>query len=463
MNTDELILKGLAEIDAKKDELDECARYLLYHPEIGYKEFQSVEYLTALLEKEGFAVEKNVANIQTAFKASYGHGKPVMGVLCEYDALSGLSQKPDIAVKEPMEGETLGHGCGHNLLGTAALAAALAMKKHLEDTKCEGTVILFGTPAEEGGSGKSFMARDGAFRDLDYAVGYHPTSGNSIDNNASLANYQILYKFDGVASHAGGSPHTGRSALDALELMNVGVQFLREHVEDDARIHYAIRDAGGISPNVVQPHAEAVYLIRHTSNALVKELYERVNNIAKGAALMTGTKESHIFIKACSSKVLNQTMRRVGEKWGKLLEVPKPSPEDIAFGDQIGETLSVVPPKGEPFDTKFYADIPFTVAHGSTDLSDVSWVCPTIQVYTATWVRKTPGHSWQAVAQGQRPHTLDMMRYAGKIMAATALDILMHPEILEEMKKEHREAVGPGGYVPPIPKDVVPRALADIK
>ena len=229
------------------------------HPETAFQEFKSTEILCELLEKEGFSVERNLAGIQTAFSGRFGHGKPVVGILGEFDALSGLSQESESIEKVPVcEGEP-GHGCGHNLLGAGSVAAAIAVKEYLEKNGKEGTVVFFGCPGEEGGSGKGFMARDGVFDELDFAISWHPGDQNEVSVGSSLANYQVFYRFFGTASHAAACPELGRSALDAVELMNTGVQYLREHAIQEARIHYAITNTGGYSPNVVQPFAEVLY------------------------------------------------------------------------------------------------------------------------------------------------------------------------------------------------------------
>ena len=279
-------------IDQKKDVIDGVADYLWENPETAFTEFKSAAKLCQVLRAEGFQVEENLAGIATAFSGTFGSGKPVIGILGEFDALSGLGQVEGLA--EPMpNGQDCGHGCGHNLLGAGSLGAAIAIKHYLETTGREGTVIYYGCPGEEGGSGKAFMARDGVFDCLDAALSWHPDDVTRVKLKHSLANYQVLYKFDGKAAHAGAKPHLGRSALDAVELMDMGVNYMREHMIDGARIHYAIVDTGGFSPNVVQAHAEVLYLIRAPHNHQVKELYERVCDIAKGAALMTGTKAIH--------------------------------------------------------------------------------------------------------------------------------------------------------------------------
>lgn len=317
--------------------LDEKAQFLYNFsdgiwadPETAFTEFHAAGRYCSALRSEGFEVTENLAGIPTAFSGRFGSGHPVIGVLAEFDALSGLSQEGGVTEKRTAGG-ACGHGCGHNLLGTASLGAAIAIKRFLETQTCSGTVILFGCPGEEGGSGKAFMARDGVFDELDAALCWHPDENTGVRVQTSLANCQVLYKFNGKAAHAGAEPHLGRSALDAVELMDIGANYLREHMIDQARVHYAITDAGGFSPNVVQPHAEVLYLIRAPRSAQVKELYERVNDIARGAALMTGTTVEIDFVKACSDTILNDTLQRVLYEKMAQIGVPEITEADEAL------------------------------------------------------------------------------------------------------------------------------------
>ena len=454
-------------IDEYAPRLDAASDAIWETPELAFTEFQSAATLINFLREEGFEVEEGLAGIATAFSGRFGHGKPVLGVLGEYDALSGLGQEADCLEKKP-NGKNAGQGCGHNLLGTGSLAAAIAVKRYLEETGAEGTVIYYGCPGEEGGSGKSFMARDHVFDDLDAAVCWHPGVITKVRTKSSLANYQIQFKFDGIAAHAAGAPHMGRSALDALELMNIGVQFLREHMPPSARIHYSIIDAGGISPNVVQPHAEALYLIRAKTNDGVRDLYKRVLKIAEGAALMTETKESHVFIKACSNLVMNETLQREMDRLMDEVPPQEPNEEDLAFAAELTRRTLMNAPHADPDHPYAWEKLPYDYVDGeegstgSTDVGDVSWLCPLAQLTTATWCLGTPGHSWQAVSQGKRAAAKEAARYAGVIMAETLISLLKDPELLKKAQEEHRKNVGPQGYVPPIPEGVRPRALTDL-
>ncbi len=452
----------LSAIDEKASMLTQIADYLWEHPETAFAEFQSSACIRQALQAEGFLVKENLAEIPTAFSGSFGSGHPVIGILGEFDALDGLGQVSGVTEKRP-DGKPAGHGCGHNLLGAGSLGAALAVKRYLETSRASGTVIYFGCPGEEGGSGKTFMARDGVFDALDAAISWHPDDETGVRTKNSLANCQILYRFDGVASHAGIRPHLGRSALDAVELMDVGCNYLREHIIPEARIHYAVTDAGGFAPNVVQPHAEVLYLIRAPHGRQVQEIMERVNDVAKGAALMTGTQENHVLTKACSEILLNNTLEQLMYEKMQEIHPPEITQADIGFARELIEkTLPSAPAadKKNPLRTQIK---PFhwgeaTPNFGSTDVGDVSWICPTVQCAAATLAHGTPGHSWQVVAQGKLPLAHKMMLFAAKSMAATAVALMEQPEILQKAKEEHCAFVEElGGYVCPIPKGLRPR------
>ncbi len=451
----------LSIIDEKAAFLDSVSDTVWDNPELAFDEEKSAAALIEALRQEGFEVEENIDGIATAFSGRFGSGSPVIGILGEFDALSGLGQVAGITDKVS-DGHDAGHGCGHNNLGVGSLGAAIAAKKYLEETGASGTVIYYGCPGEEGGSGKGFMARDGVFDELDAALCWHPGASTRVRTISSLANYLVLYKFDGVAAHAGGAPHMGRSALDAVELMNTGVQYLREHIPTSCRIHYAITDAGGISPNVVQPHAEVLYMIRAPKNGDLVDLYARVNDIAQGAALMTGTAESHEFVKASSNLVMNDAMQRRLQLIMETIAPPVPSDEDFAFARELSEKSMNLTEEEKKLLIRYKVD-PYEeregLGFGSTDVGDVSWVCPTAQINTATWCIGSPGHSWQVVAQGKQHLAHEMTRYAAKVLGAMAVELLTDPELVGAAKAEFRKRVGPEGYVPPIPAGVRPRSL----
>jgi aminobenzoyl-glutamate utilization protein B len=468
-------------IEDQKSSITHLSDQIWDYAETAYEEKKSSRAIIDYLKAEGFEVEIGIAGIETAFKASFGSGSPVIGYLGEFDALSGLSQVENLTKKEALEKDGNGHGCGHNLLGAGALAGALGLKKYLENNPTKGTVVYLGCPAEEGGSGKTFMAREGVFDDLDVALTWHPSTINGVWSGSTLANLQVYYKFYGVSAHAAANPSQGRSGLDAVELMNVGVQFLREHIMPEARIHYAITNSGGFSPNVVQAYGEVLYLIRAPIMNDVNSIYQRVNDIAKGAALMTGTQVEIDFVKACSNLTPNRVLEELLYENMKKIELPKYSKEEETFAAQImntngeeeglmkqtfGEMLSSN--NSEGLAAKFQKPIlNFLMPHftmnkplpGSTDVGDVSWICPTAQIATASWVNRTSAHSWQAVAQGKSSIAHKSLIYAGQVLAATGIDLLENPEFVEKAKEELKSRLGDGSYQCPIPKDINPRSL----
>ena len=328
------------EIDKKSSEIFTASDEIWGCAETAFTEEKSMKILCDVLKAEGFTVETGLAGVTTAFKGTFGSGKPVIGILGEFDALSGLDQEAGATEKIVVHDGASGHGCGHNMLGTASLSAAIGIKKYLEESGKPGTVIYFGCPGEEGGSGKAFMAKGGVFANLDAAITWHPGDLTQADTGSSLANYQVAYKFYGKSAHAGGAPHLGRSALDALELMNMGVQFLREHVVPEARIHYAITNTGGYSPNVVQPYAEVLYLIRAPNNSQVEDISPRVNKIAEGAAHMTETRVEIDFVKGCSNLMSNKVIAK--ELWDNLVELgaPEYTEEEMKFAKAISDGIT---------------------------------------------------------------------------------------------------------------------------
>lgn len=470
--------RALDTVDAVSEVLCGLSDAIWNTPETAFTETHSAQLQCETLEELGFEVRRDLADIPTAFSGRWGSGRPVIGFLGEFDALPNLSQRAGCSIKEPVEEGGNGHGCGHNLLGTGSIGAAYALKEYLRENEKQGTVVYFGCPGEEGGSGKAFMARDGVFDELDCAISWHPMDYTAVWNISSLANYQINYHFTGISSHAAAAPHLGRSALDAVELMNVGVQFLREHIIPEARVHYAITNSGGSAPNVVQADADVLYLIRAPKTPQVQEIYERLNDIARGAALMTGTKVDVQFIKACSNIVVNDTMNAV--MYDNLREVPYPAPaeEEKVLGtailntlldvvpDPVNAAMALLPPKERAVCrskvTGPYCDLVLPllpsekVMPGSSDVGDVSWVCPTVQMLAAAEVAGTPPHSWQTVAQGKSSYAHKMMLYAAKCMAGTGIDLLERPEAIEAAKAELAERIEHKGYQSPIPLDVRP-------
>ena len=470
-------------IDEKSGVITDVSDKIWDYAELSLREYKSGELYAKVLKEEGFTVEHPFDNIETAFRASYGSGKPVIGILSEYDALTGLSQIAGSETRKELVTDGNGHGCGHNLLGAGAMAAAFAIKKYLEEKgEGSGKVILYGCPGEEGAATKAFMARDGVFAECDAALTWHPGNVNQVTSGTCNTCIQTEYKFTGVASHAAGAPDKGRSALDAVELMNIGVQFLREHVVPEARIHYAITNTGGYSPNVVQPYAEVLYLIRAPKNSQVEEIYQRVNKIAEGAAHMTETRVEIDFVKGCSNLMSNKVIAK--ELWDNLVELgaPEYTEEEMKFAKAISEGVGdsrfeslekiaknckdkaakaeVLSHKGESM-YRFVA--PFNpdgiMSFGSTDVGDVSWNCPTAQAYVATWAAGTPGHSWQVVSQGKSGLAHKGLIYAAKAMAGAAIDMYEDPEIIAKAKAEMEEELDGDTYHCPIPDGCKPRAI----
>lgn len=448
--------KYLSEIDRQAQDICALADAIWDNAEVMYKEYESARLLTEKLEQEGFSVVRGVADIPTAFTATFGSGKPHFGILAEYDGLDGMSQEACVAEKRSIPGKNTCHGCGHNLFGAGSLGAALAVKAYIEATG-KGSVTLFGCPAEEGGAGKVFMARDGVFDGIDAVVSWHPETMYMVRTRPALANVLINYTFEGIAAHAGAAPHKGRSALDAVELMNVGTNFLREHMELTSRIHYAILDTGGTAPNMVQSHAVVQYLIRAVDSESVRELHARVDRIAKGAAMMTDTDVNIQFIKAYSNLITIPALQTVANEAMHDIPLPVPTAEDLTYGAALQATMDLSKANAAK---PMYADKVLEpappVAHGgSTDTADVSWVCPTVQMHIGNWVVGTSAHTWQSTSQSRSHYAKQAMLYAAKAVAGTILRLMENPDALAQAKQEHTERIGEG-YICPIPKDLKP-------
>lgn len=471
-------LAALAAIDAKAGTVYRVSDAIWDYAELSLQEDRSAALYCQVLEAEGFAVERGICNISTAFSASFGSGKPVLGILAEYDALSGLSQRAGSLEREELVAGGCGHGCGHNLLGAGALAAALGVKAYLQRTGRPGTVVLYGCPGEEGGAAKAFMARENLWRGLDAALTWHPDDANEVVTGSSNSCIQTQYFFTGVAAHAAGDPERGRSALDAVELMNIGVQFLREHMSSRARIHYAITDAGGRSPNVVQPRASVLYMVRSNHVAEAVELQARVDKIAEGAALMTGTTFEKKFIDGLADTVPNHTLESLLYRNFQDLGPALHTEEEHAYADALAKTYpgsDRVPGIGAENDAAVAGEVralreanghamndfllPLYQGDafnpGSTDVGDVSWQTPTGQIHAAAWPNGAPGHSWQNVSIGRTDIGRKAALQAGKVLAATAIDLLEDPALLAEAQAEFARQTAEG-YTCPIPPDAVP-------
>ncbi len=471
---------ALGKIDENASLFTEVSDKIWEYAELSLKEYKSAALYADMLKKLGFETEENICGIKTAFTGTYGSGKPVIGILAEFDALSGLSQVGGLCEQKELVTDGCGHGCGHNMLGAGSLAAAYAVKCWLKKTGKDGTVIFFGCPGEEGGASKAFMARENIWRSLDAALTWHPSDCNEVVTGGCNACIQVLYKFKGKAAHAAGNPAEGRSALDAVELMNVGVQFLREHMKDNARIHYAITDGGGLSPNVVQPHAAVLYMVRspHVNEAVA--LAKRVDKIAEGAALMTETAFEKVFIDGTADTISNHTLEKLAYDNFAETGTPKYTQAELDYADKLAAGLSSEAcGTGAEYDKAIKEAVeamqksaghsmnsflcPYyggdaAFSPGSTDVGDVSWQTPTVQIHVASYPNATPGHSWQIVSCGKTEIGHKAVLCAGKVLAATAIDLLSSPETLASAKAEFEKATAKG-YTCPVPAGEEPKAI----
>ncbi|WP_342359558.1 M20 family metallopeptidase [Terrarubrum flagellatum] len=457
------------EVEAKREAFFGLSDRVWGTPELNYGEVQSCAEHTAMLEREGFRVTRNVAGIPTAVMGEAGEAGPIIAILGEYDALPGLSQEADVAEHRPVEAGGNGHACGHNLLGAGAMLAATAVKNHLAAAGLKGRVRYYGCPAEEGGSAKGFMVRAGVFDDVDIAISWHPASFAGVNNPISLACNEIDFTFTGRASHAAVSPQLGRSALDAVELMNVGVNYMREHMPSTARIHYAVTHTGGIAPNVVQAKAKVRYLIRDRELPDMQALLTRVRKIADGAALMTETTVTGEIVSGDANLVGNDTLEALMHAQLERLGPPPFDDADRAYARKFQATFDDkdITTAFARFGMKPKKNLPLCDAIvppnsgdgtlvGSTDVGTVSWVTPTVQMRGATCAIGTPGHSWQLTAQGKSTVAHKGMEHAAKGMAATAVELFRDPSLIEKARRDHRERLAGRSFVNPIPDDVHP-------
>jgi len=461
--------KALDWITQNEPYLIEISDQIWNFAEVGLQEFKSAALLVDELEKEGFAVECGVADMPTAFIATWGSREPVIGIMGEYDALPGLSQKA-LPYREPVIEDKPGHGCGHNIIGASGMGAAIAVKNALERLNIAGTVKYFGCPAEETLVGKVFMVRDGLFEGVDAALEQHPSTGHFISDGSFLALNSVKFTFHGQAAHAAANPDQGKSALDAVELMNTGVNFLREHIIQEARVHYVITDGGG-EPNVVPPKAQSWYYIRAPKRDQVDYIYNRILNIAKGADLMTETTHEIQFLVGCHDVLANITLNNVTEQNMKVIMPPEYTNDEKLFAKQLGESISPDMKKGALINFKVanwqdkmdidldreIARLPADVVFpGSTDVGDVSWVTPTVHFFTASWVLGTPAHSWQAVATSGMSIGHKSLLYGAKVLASTAMDLFTKPDILQKVKQEFEKATQGYTYKSPLPANLKP-------
>jgi aminobenzoyl-glutamate utilization protein B len=424
-------------VDARYDRTAAVARAIWEFAELGYQEHRSSALLQAELAKEGFKVKKGVAEIPTAFVAEWGSGGPVIGILAEFDALPGVSQDA-VPVKQP-DGKPAAHACGHNLFGSGSVTAAIALSQWLKATGTPGTVRLYGTPAEEGGSGKVYMVRAGLFNDVDFAIHWHPSHKNSAAAQTSLANRSAKFRFRGKAAHAAGAPAQGRSALDGVEAMNMMVNMMREHTTMDSRIHYVITD-GGAAPNVVPEFAEVFYYVRHSETAEVEAMWKRLEDAAKGAALGTGTTVDWEIIHGNNPLLVNETLAKVMDAKLRQVGGMQLSPEETRFATEIAKTLTAALPVEQAAEIEPYGK---SLGYGSTDVGDVSWATPTVGLNTATWAPGTPAHSWQSAAASGTSLGFKGAQLAAKAMTLMAIQLYTDPALRQAARAEFDASRGP--------------------
>lgn len=428
----------IKKLDSKTETYSAIAQNIWELAEMGYQEEKSSALLQKTLSDAGFTIKKGVANIPTAFTAEYGSGTPVIAIMGEYDALPGLSQ--EAVAEKKSAGKAAGHACGHHLFGTASTAAAIATKDWMVANKTKGTIRFYGTPAEEGGSGKVYMVREGLFNDVDVALHWHPSSQNAASAGAALANKSAKFRFYGVSAHAAGSPEKGRSSLDGVEAMNIMVNMMREHIVQEARIHYVITD-GGKAPNVVPDFAEVYYYARHNKRDVVIDIFNRMVKAAEGAALGTGTTMDYEMIGGTHELLPNLTLQKIMHDNLSKVGGIEYTHEEKVFADKIAVSLGqkeanlATAKNVQPYKTE-------ARAYGSTDVGDVSFTVPTVGMGAATWVPGTPAHSWQAVAAGGTTIGKKGMMVAAKTLTLTAIDIFKNKDIVTKAKAEFLEKRG---------------------
>lgn len=436
----------LAGIDKQAAHYGELSRQIWDYAEVGYQETKSSALLQEELKKEGFTVQAGVAGIPTAFVATYGSGKPVIGILAEYDALPGLSQEAT-PERKPIAGQKAGHGCGHNLFGTASVASAIAVKTWLQQPGHTGTIKLYGCPAEEGGSGKVYMVREGLFTGTDVVLHWHPGDKNGADAGTSMANITGKFRFHGVSAHAAAAPERGRSALDGVEAMDNMVNMMREHIPSDTRIHYIIT-RGGDAPNVVPDFAEVYYYARNKNRAIVQDVWQRIIKAAEGAAMGTGTTVEVEVIGGVFNLLPVESLARLMHKNLAIVGGVTYTPDETKFAEKLDESFGL--PAGSVKKPSEAATVaPFTntlgndaLSSGSTDVGDVSWAVPTVGLSTATWVPGTAAHSWQAVVCSGTTIGQKGMIVAAKTLSLTAIDLFSDPKLVDKAHQDWLDARG---------------------
>lgn len=444
--TDGLKTMAIQDIQSGYENYKNIALQIWNYAEVGYKEVKSSALHQQTLKDAGFDVQAGVADIPTAFVATYGSGKPVIGILAEFDALPGLAQTAS-PEKTPIAGKDAGHGCGHHLFGTASVAAGIEIKKLIAEKKLSGTIKVYGCPAEEGGSGKVYMVRAGLFNDVDVVVHWHPGDVNEVTMTSALANTSAKFRFHGLSAHASAAPERGRSALDAVEAMDNMANMMREHVPQETRIHYVITN-GGKAPNVVPDYAEVFYYVRHPKRDQVVSIFERLVKIAKGAAMGTETTMDYEIIGGTHDLLINKTLGEAMQVNLEKVGGVNYTAEEMAFGKKLQSSFTYKAPAIERAATiealKKSTDV--ISGGGSTDVGDVSYAVPTVGMSAATWIPGTPAHSWQAVACGGTEIGTKGMMVAAKTMALTAIDLYTQPELIQKAKDEFKAAKGDYQY-----------------
>jgi aminobenzoyl-glutamate utilization protein B len=444
LGNEPLKTESMKMLEGGYEQYKQIALQIWDHAELGYKEVKSTALLQQTLKNEGFTVEAGVADIPTAFVATYGSGQPVIGILAEYDALPGIAQQA-VPEKKTIEGKAGGHACGHHLFGAASVAAGVSIKKLIEEKKLKGTIKVFGCPAEEGGSGKVYMVRAGLFNDVDVAIHWHPGAENGVTMTSALANSSAKFRFYGLSAHAAGAPERGRSSLDAVESMNYMVNLMREHIPQETRIHYVIT-SGGKAPNVVPDFAEVYYYVRHPKRDQVKQIFERVVTAAKAAAMGTETRMDYEIIGGTHDLLLNRTLGEAMQKNLEKVGGVKYTEEEIQFAQKIQSSFTYKAPAISQADSIAPLKIEMDAGGGSTDVGDVSYAVPTVGLRAATWVPGTPAHSWQAVACGGTAIGTKGMLVAAKTMALTAIDLFTDPTLIQKSKDEFLKVKGDYKY-----------------
>ena len=432
--------QALTDLQSQYPQYKDIALQIWGYAEVGYKESKSSALHQKTLADNGFNVQAGVAGLPTAFVATYGSGKPVIGILAEFDALPGLSQDT-VAERKPLPNQIAGHACGHHLFGTASVAAAIELKKIMEQYHLPGTIKLFGTPAEEGGAGKVYMVREGLFKDVDVVIHWHPASNNAVAYATSLAMVSAKFRYHGLSAHAAMAPDKGRSALDGVEGMDYLVNMMREHVPQDTRIHYVITN-GGKAPNVVPDFAESYYFVRHYDRDMVRQIFDRVVKAGQGAALGTGTTMDYEIIDGDYDVLPNRILSEAMQKDLEMVGGVTLSPSEIEFAKKIQATFTYKVPPVESVST--VAPLSSTIEKGpaSTDVGDVSWNVPTVGLGAATWAAGTPAHSWQAVACGGTEIGTKGMMVAAKTMALMGIDLLLQPTLITKATEEFNKDRG---------------------